>query len=328
MYVWLKLLAFGFAFLDREGFVTGHGTVSTTGASPTTTAPSTAGLTSTVPSSTIGTTQLPSCDEKLGKISVTYTYVNETKFSATLRNDTNVLCKDENCAKELTDLKECSHKTINVSDSCDPPKMVELDVPPGPEKFKLHNCTDPQQANTSICLEWRAETFDCDSSKVSYRFNCTTGGSQPILWGKRCQLYNLSAKTNYTCVTEILYDNVPFFKRTEYVETDFGPPEKLTGVSCDNATADKTLVTWINPSSYFHGVFLCYKEDTQGSEECRTVKDTSKNQAEVPNLKPYKNYTVSLYAYVNGTALRNGTACQCPFQTQAARKFFALMFLS
>lgn len=61
-------------------------------------------------------------------------------------------------------------------------------------------------------------------------------------------------------------------------------------------------------------------------ETCTELKKNA-TWFEVNSLKPYTYYHVSLHAYVVGRVHRNGTAEQCFFQTKAARKFFALMFL-
>ena len=45
----------------------------------------------------------------------------------------------------------------------------------GIDKFMLHDCTPKEEANTSICLEWKRGNFLCDSEKISYQFHCKTG---------------------------------------------------------------------------------------------------------------------------------------------------------
>nr|XP_048286908.1 receptor-type tyrosine-protein phosphatase C isoform X3 [Myodes glareolus] len=409
IYLWLKLLAFGFAFLDTEVFVTGQDNPSTTtghsstprpphlqtpsargtntqtlsnqadltalmptlgrpdspgvpgataalGTSPAdtahptvthplalnssaaspahtsnisttnvssdaslaTTAPSIQNLPSTVtPSSTIATTVPRTCDEEFGKITVHYKYNSSNKsFDAKLEygNPPQNLCeiKIVEC-KQLDNLQECSKKSLNVSKgSCTPPKIIELDVPPGPENFTLHDCTEDIKANTTICLEWKAEISTCNNTKITYKFLCNDTGTQRS--SQNIVLRGLQPQTPYACAAEVLYNNVKLFQENKTVETDLGIPEKPRKVLCGNVSENKTLVTWNHPSTLLHGYYLC--SNKTGSENCKELKGTVSH--EVTHLKPYTYYGVSLHAYVDGRVRRNGSAEQCFFQTKAA----------
>ncbi|XP_041504618.1 receptor-type tyrosine-protein phosphatase C [Microtus oregoni] len=361
IYLWLKLLAFGFAFLDTEVFVTGQDKISTTTAGPnpsektlplthssplpahttdltpssiserengssettyfpghastplphlqtpsaggtdtqtlsnqadpptlmptsgrpaspganlTATAPSTQDLASTVTASnTIATTRPKTCDEKFVNITVHYEYNSSNKsFEAkpVYDNPPQNLCKPVDC-EELKYLEECSEKNFNVfDDSCTPAKIIKLDVPPGTEKFTLHDCTEQIYANTTICLEWKTEPSACDDTKITYKFHCN----------------------------------------------DTAVPEKPRKVLCENVTENKTLVIWDRPSTFLNGYYLCSNKTS--SENCKELEGTE-SRAEVIQLKPYTYYRVSLHAYVKGKVQRNGSAEQCFFQTKAAR---------
>lgn len=318
IYLWLKLLAFGFAFLDTEVFVTGQDKTSTTTGANLTTAPSTQNLAITVTaSSAIATTRPKTCDEKFGNINVRYNYNSNKTFDAKLEYDnppTNE-CGTVDC-KELKYLRECSEKTVNISDgSCTPAKRIKLDVPPGPERFTLHDCTEQIKANTTICLEWKTEIFDCDNTKITYKFHCNdTADSQK--YPQKIELLSLEPQTYYTCAAEVLYNNVILFQENKTVETDLGIPEKPSIVSCANVSENKILVTWNRPSISPHGYYLCSNKTS--SEKCEKVGGTER-RAEVIQLKPYTYYEVSLHAYVDGRVQRNGSAEQCFFQTKAAR---------
>lgn len=317
IYLWLKLLAFGFAFLDTEVFVTGQDNPSTTtDASLATTAPSIQNLPSTVtPSSTIATTVPRTCDEEFGKITVHYKYNSSNKsFDAKLEygNPPQNLCEIVEC-KQLDNLQECSKKSLNVSKgSCTPPKIIELDVPPGPENFTLHDCTEDIKANTTICLEWKAEISTCNNTKITYKFLCNDTGTQRS--SQNIVLRGLQPQTPYACAAEVLYNNVKLFQENKTVETDLGIPEKPRKVLCGNVSENKTLVTWNHPSTLLHGYYLC--SNKTGSENCKELKRTDSH--EVNHLKPYTYYGVSLHAYVDGRVRRNGSAEQCFFQTKAA----------
>ncbi|XP_051004271.1 receptor-type tyrosine-protein phosphatase C [Acomys russatus] len=198
-------------------------------------------------------------------ISVAYSYDKKTEyFKAELKYVKTPVCGNKNCEEELTNLTKCLQKNISVTDGS------------WPEMFELHTCTEEQEANTSICLVWEEKEPICHSRKVSYRFYCGTGNPQMIPWKDpptKFHLYNLTSKTEYKCDTEILYNNVTFFNKTKYVETDFG-------------------------------------------KNCKELKRIT-NSYVVTDLKPYKNYTVSIFPYVNGMVQRNGTAGSCTIETEA-----------
>lgn len=323
MYLWLKLLAFGFALLDTEVFVTGQVTpIPSSGESITTFITATPSPPSTdPPSTTIATTPKPTCDEIFGTITVNYRYDNSSQtFIADPKSDKNATCKSTYCEEELKNLPECSRKNVSLSDdSCAPNKTINLDVPPGTDKFTLHDCTPKEEANTSICLEWKKRTFSCDNDKISYTFYCEPGDPKFNKLGpsnsERFLLRNLHAQTNYTCAAEILYNNVKFYRRYESVQTDFGIPEKPMILSCGDSTENTTLVSWQEPASKFHGYYLCYKSFPG---KCKDLTSHLKS-FKVENLRPYRQYEVSLFAYVNGKVQRNGTADECRFETKPAR---------
>uniref|UniRef100_A0A8C5LDY6 Receptor-type tyrosine-protein phosphatase C n=1 Tax=Jaculus jaculus TaxID=51337 RepID=A0A8C5LDY6_JACJA len=139
MYLWLKLLAFGFVILDTEVFVTGK-------------------------------------YDKYRNVTVDYLFDNNTKlFEAKLNDYLDSACKPEECKK----LKECSMSNITLVDSsCTSNKTLALDVPPDPERFNLLDCTLKEIANISICLEWTVKRdYTCDEKKISFTFQCDTNKS-------------------------------------------------------------------------------------------------------------------------------------------------------
>ncbi|XP_029394994.1 receptor-type tyrosine-protein phosphatase C isoform X1 [Mus pahari] len=295
------------------------------GANLTALTPSTPSFASTdPPSTTIATTKKSSCDAIFGDIPVIYTYESSNRtFKADLKDVKNAKCGSEDCEKVLKNLTECSLKSVNVSnDSCDPAKTLHLYVPPGTDKFSLHDCTPNEKANTSICLEWKTEdltVLNCDSEKISYKFHCklenkTCNGRPGTFKPEIYQLDNLSAQTNYTCEAKILYNNTEFFETVTTVQTDLGNPE-TPKPRCDDPTKRTALVTWPEPASKPHGYVLCYKNN---SEKCESLPNNV-TRFEVKSLKPYRNYEASLLAYVNGKIQRNGTAEKCKFQTKADR---------
>ncbi|XP_073888032.1 receptor-type tyrosine-protein phosphatase C isoform X5 [Macaca fascicularis] len=156
-----------------------------------TTTPSPSGSTVISTPTIATTTSKPTCAEKYATIPVDYLYNNKTKlFTAKLNVNENVECTNNNhthniCTNnEVLNLPECKEMNVFVShNSCtDRHKELKLDVPPEVEKFQLDDCTPDVEANTTICLKWKIiETFACDKSKITYRFQCVPGQPQNVV---------------------------------------------------------------------------------------------------------------------------------------------------
>uniref|UniRef100_F7HTR2 Receptor-type tyrosine-protein phosphatase C n=1 Tax=Macaca mulatta TaxID=9544 RepID=F7HTR2_MACMU len=347
MCLWLKLLAFVFAFLDTEVFVTGQGsTLSPTGVSSALTphlpthadsqTPSTGTDTQTPSGSAANTTlsptprsndisatttSKPTCAEKYATIPVDYLYNNKTKlFTAKLNVNENVECTNNNhthniCTNnEVLNLPECKEMNVFVShNSCtDRHKELKLDVPPEVEKFQLDDCTPDVEANTTICLKWKIiETFACDKSKITYRFQCgnKTYNKEGIY------LENLEPEYEYKCDSEILYNNHKYINITKLIKTDFGIPGQPQNVVCRHEDAHQGVITWNPPQRSFHNFTLCYVSKT--AKKCLSL-DKHLTTYHLQNLKPYTNYSLSLHAYIIAKVQRNGTAATCNFTTESA----------
>uniref|UniRef100_A0A7N9CGC7 Receptor-type tyrosine-protein phosphatase C n=1 Tax=Macaca fascicularis TaxID=9541 RepID=A0A7N9CGC7_MACFA len=347
MCLWLKLLAFVFAFLDTEVFVTGQGsTLSPTGVSSALTphlpthadsqTPSTGTDTQTPSGSAANTTlsptprsndisatttSKPTCAEKYATIPVDYLYNNKTKlFTAKLNVNENVECTNNNhthniCTNnEVLNLPECKEMIVFVShNSCtDRHKELKLDVPPEVEKFQLDDCTPDVKANTTICLKWKIiETFACDKSKITYRFQCgnKTYNKEDIY------LENLEPEYEYKCDSEILYNNHKYINITKLIKTDFGIPGQPQNVVCRHEDAHQGVITWNPPQRSFHNFTLCYVNKT--AKKCLSL-DKHLTTYHLQNLKPYTNYSLSLHAYIIAKVQRNGTAATCNFTTESA----------
>ncbi|KAL2771095.1 receptor-type tyrosine-protein phosphatase C isoform 2 precursor [Daubentonia madagascariensis] len=319
MYLWLKLLAFGFAFLDTEIFVTGqtppYSTIDSylisTASSTLSPAASTVLATTTIAT----TAPKPPCDEKYADISVDYLYDNKTKFfSAKLNVNDEVKCEPQDCKNNvLRDLRECKPISVNIThDSCaTPPKMLELDVPPEHEKFQLVDCTRKEKANTTICLKWEKNgVFDCEKDNFKYIFEC----DNRTFHGERVELTGLQPKTKYICDSKVLYNSHQYINARNIIETDFGIPEEPQNLTCNVISQHESIITWNPPQSLFHNFTLCYWNKT---ESCLHL-DNTKNKYDLQNLKPFTKYHVSLHAYINAKVQRNGSAVTCEFLTKTS----------
>ncbi|XP_066883539.1 receptor-type tyrosine-protein phosphatase C isoform X2 [Kogia breviceps] len=312
MYLWLKLLAFGFAFLDTVVLVTGQKTTpstqdvlnaSTTPSSPTParTMVSTTDLTTDLP-----TTRKPSCEEKSAGISVQYLYNKENNtYNAKLSE----------VGKQFYGLQECEHKTVNISeDSCDPPFTYSFEVPPGHKHFQLNECVEPEKANTSLCLKWEiSKNFTCDKKKITYKFKC--GDFNPYNKSDRFEKDNLEPHSNYSCSSEVSYNNEFLIRQNKTIKTDFGDPGIPQNVSCSNFSAHEGWITWGPPAHVFHTFTLCYKN---ASERCHTLNNTI-NAINLEHLKPFTKYEITLHASVKGRIERHGTDVKCAAETKATR---------
>ncbi|XP_066883545.1 receptor-type tyrosine-protein phosphatase C isoform X3 [Kogia breviceps] len=311
MYLWLKLLAFGFAFLDTVVLVTGQKTTpstqdvlnaSTTPSSPTParTMVSTTDLTTDLP-----TTRKPSCEKSAG-ISVQYLYNKENNtYNAKLSE----------VGKQFYGLQECEHKTVNISeDSCDPPFTYSFEVPPGHKHFQLNECVEPEKANTSLCLKWEiSKNFTCDKKKITYKFKC--GDFNPYNKSDRFEKDNLEPHSNYSCSSEVSYNNEFLIRQNKTIKTDFGDPGIPQNVSCSNFSAHEGWITWGPPAHVFHTFTLCYKN---ASERCHTLNNTI-NAINLEHLKPFTKYEITLHASVKGRIERHGTDVKCAAETKATR---------
>ncbi|XP_047610846.1 receptor-type tyrosine-protein phosphatase C isoform X4 [Phacochoerus africanus] len=195
---------------------------------PTTfTAPSSlttsASIFSTAALSTIApTTPKPSCEEKYMNIRVNYTY-NENSKTYSVMFASDIQCDSQECAKMLQNLQECESRTVHLShSSCVPPfKQILLETPPDPTKFKLEDCVQPEEANTSLCLRWKnSGNFSCDETKLTYNFQCLDKSIQQSK-EKEFEMKGLHPQKNYTCSSQVFYNQQTFASGSKTIETDF-----------------------------------------------------------------------------------------------------------
>ncbi|XP_054546268.1 receptor-type tyrosine-protein phosphatase C isoform X2 [Talpa occidentalis] len=285
MFLWLKLLAFGFVFLDTGVFVTGQST------------PSTSAPTPVVP-----------CGEN---ISVSYTYGNENKtFTAKLIVHGKDKCKPECENKTISNLTACENFTVNFTSCPDSPKTFTA-----PSVFFLENCTQPETANTSICLNWTS-TDNCKEN-IMYTFHCgnSTGSNMTLLNESHdnSRLFEkLEPETNYNCVSQVLYNHQLLFEKNITILTDIGIPDPPKNLTCESEGKRGRRITWIKPDKNVHKFYLHYKNSTDEENYDIPAKE---NEKYLERLKPYTNYTVSIHASTNGKVQRNGTATTCKFRT-------------
>ncbi|XP_055966665.1 receptor-type tyrosine-protein phosphatase C isoform X2 [Sorex fumeus] len=319
MYLWLKLLAFGFAFLDTVEFVTGQTPTPNTDNSiaPSTPSPAESIVTPNA-STTIASSVLPSptpeqsCDDdKLANISVNYTYVDGSKpFTARLQVNENLTCDGTPCENyTIQNLIECQRYNITITNgTCN--YTFQLYVPPAPKKFYLTDCTKDEKANSSICLNIKSDNFTCNKTEFSYIFQCGNMKENPTK--NSTKEFNAVPDKNYICHADILYKEQKFAHKQINVKTDVGVPKKPWNLSCNDTTKESSEIKWQfeNSSSYYFELFI------NNSDKYYNV---SQRSYKVENLSPYTQYSVSLIASIWGRVQRRGPAETCSFRTNASR---------
>ncbi|CAI9179919.1 unnamed protein product [Rangifer tarandus platyrhynchus] len=319
MYLWLKLLAFGFAFLDTAVFVAGNSTPPNTPDEQTTTpALTTASNVSTATApSTIAPTNAskPSCEDKYRGVSVSYVFNKDNNtFTATL--DVKEECKPPECKKEYSGLHACENKNISMShSSCEPPFQYLLEVPPDPNEFELKDCVQPEEAATSLCLRWQNKQFKCDKTKIEYKFKC--GNHSQVGKNYTFQVRELKPRTSYTCSSQVFYNQQLLISQNQTIETNFEVPGEPQNFACSATNATEGNIAWTPPQNYFDSFSLCYQKILiQGNNICFTLNKTQ-HRMDLRHLTPYTEYEVLLQALVKGRTVRKSRNVTCRFNTTA-----------
>ncbi|XP_053768990.1 receptor-type tyrosine-protein phosphatase C isoform X2 [Desmodus rotundus] len=278
----------------------------------------------------------PTCEHKFAGISVTYHHVSGHTFKAKLEVGDDVTCSPMSCQnREISGLQECATKTVSIShSSCtEPNKNLTLYVPPGPGRFQLKTCGDEDDADTSLCLTWeQSGNFTCEESKVQYRHQCGDTVSNQ----KQIEVENLEPSTNYTCTSNVSYENYAISNQSKTIETKPRIPGQLQKLYCAGSD-QKAEISWKSPSTFFRDFLLCCqpegidgcskeKKDPQmpnGDLTCKQDGPCHKLNKNVTSgslkeLEPYRRYCVTMYASVGGKTPREGPPSICAFRTKEA----------
>jgi hypothetical protein len=96
-------------------------------------------------------------------ISVKYIYDNKSKlYDVKLDYHGEEPCQTTDCTSMLQGLNECSTKSINVSHpSCEPPKILELHVPPGKYKFISTSISESVQFHVCVLVVQKLLREEC-----------------------------------------------------------------------------------------------------------------------------------------------------------------------
>uniref|UniRef100_A0A8C0WAP0 Receptor-type tyrosine-protein phosphatase C n=1 Tax=Castor canadensis TaxID=51338 RepID=A0A8C0WAP0_CASCN len=143
--------------------------------------------------------------EKYNMISVKYIYDNKSKlYDVKLDYHGEEPCQTTDCTSMLQGLNECSTKSINVSHpSCEPPKILELHVPPGKYKFISTSISESVQFHV-LEFSWNNTMQRSNYIYVILTFDDLLNFSTLYSLEKSCK--DLKKNTS----TEVLRDLLPF----------------------------------------------------------------------------------------------------------------------
>ncbi|XP_062469428.1 receptor-type tyrosine-protein phosphatase C isoform X2 [Pezoporus occidentalis] len=323
MFLWLKLLAFGLAFLRQDAFVKGDDSAVTmpddynsTSLHSTISPVSMPANTGIIPTYTIETPPVTTdepCDVGID-YSIKSVEGKNNVAEVTLKNlrknrEYVILGANKNFSVEsgiyTIELQRCMRYRVSVKNCAD----MYLSVPPDIAKNPF---TVEDQTNTSAMLRWKKPpdclanvTVRCKGLPVFTEFN------------QSCkELNNLSTNSQYNCTGTIHYFEKKLVNQEFIITTDYGAPEapeNLTVIS----EARYVSVTWKKPSDISKGPVDGYLVTCNDGEE----KLVSKTSHICHELEPYTNGSVSVTPYTRSTfnrGLYRGKTGRCNFRTKSA----------
>ncbi|XP_065531368.1 receptor-type tyrosine-protein phosphatase C isoform X16 [Lathamus discolor] len=294
MFLWLKLLAFGFAFLRQDAFVKGDESAVTT--------PETPSVTTDEPCDDGLDYSIESVKGKNNVAEVTLKNLRKNREYVILEDNKSFSVESSIYKIEL---QRCMRYTVSVKNCTD----MYLSVPPD---IAENPFTVNDQTNTSATLCW-GKQFDC-LANVTVRCK-----DLPVFTelNQSCkELNNLSANSQYNCTGTIHFFEKMVVNQEFIITTDYGAPEapeNLTVIS----EARHVSVTWEKPSDISKGPVDGYLVTCNDKEE-NVVDKTSHICHE---LEPYTNGSVSVTPYTRSTfnrGLYRGKTGICNFRTKSA----------
>ncbi|XP_042320330.1 receptor-type tyrosine-protein phosphatase C [Sceloporus undulatus] len=233
------------------------------------------------------------------------------------------LCDWNKNTNKLTGLQECEEYEIKaVFPGCI--KYKSIHVPPVRWKLDSKDVTD-----TSVTLIWNITnnskcqlqySYCCRPHDVKSTEGCNEKSSNP-----QKIIGNLSSNKNYSCTSQIYFENKNLNKTIITVETDFGKP----GIP-ENVTAKQTnksiSISWEKPKNEINGQSYGYKVQIYLTDDPSSKpideKDLNATSYEKHNLDPFTNYTVRVWAYINSrnrSKKIEGIKADQVIQTEAAQ---------
>ncbi|XP_023370328.1 receptor-type tyrosine-protein phosphatase C isoform X1 [Otolemur garnettii] len=359
MYLWLKLLAFGFAFLDTEMF--GEGVTSQTPHLPmhsqkpsddagTQTYSSPAALTaltpapgrnetsassdappvsstlstaaSTVLSTTTASTPMISCESKYADISVDYNYDSTKKsFTAKLNVNDKVECSGfVNCTNnEFHNLQQCTSFTVNITHHTCAGPPKQLTLDVLPEPGNFQLVNCTKPEKANTTICVKWEKNETIDDCDENKFTYSFQCGNETYKEKEITISDLQPEQDYRCSAEVFYNQKTYTDAQKTIRTDVGIPEKPLNFACQNINAESVHISWSPLQNKFDGFILCYQNKSEKNKEKCFDPNTNGDRYDLENLKPFTDYSVSLLAYNEGKVRRHGPASTCEFKTNASQ---------
>ncbi|XP_074894970.1 receptor-type tyrosine-protein phosphatase C isoform X6 [Buteo buteo] len=324
MFLWLKLLAFGVAFLRRDAFVKAADENLANTSSPSSVSPPPARSTSLSPPGTTKGVESAATTPEAPIVTTEESCVDYMNYSIGNGKDENNMVEvilenlrknreyvilwankniTVNSSTNIIKLQRCMRYTVRVKNCAD----VYFAIPPESSKdpFEVKDIT-----NTSAKLCWE-DSLACANVTV----NCK--GSQEFTELNECKELNaLSPNKEYSCTGTACFFEKEVVNQTFTIRTDYGTPEapeNLT-VVCD---ARNVSVRWNKPSNISNGPIHGY------SVKCNDNKPEFVNTTSFicRELEPYKEGSVYVTPYTNSKYNSNifmGKTERCNFTTKSA----------
>ncbi|XP_026709171.1 receptor-type tyrosine-protein phosphatase C isoform X2 [Athene cunicularia] len=259
MFLWLKLLAFGVAFLRQDAFVKGVESAATT------------------PAATTATTE-ESCGFSIARIKDENNMAEVTLANLTKNREYAIVGTNKifSVNSSTVKLQRCMRYKV---ENC----KEYLIIPPESSKtpFKVKN-----ETSTSAKLCWE-DSLSC--ANVTANISCKDL-TNFIAFNQTCkQLNYLSPNHEYNCTATLRVFEKEFVSQKFTIETDYGAPEapeNLT-VVCD---ARNVSVTWEEPINHSKGPIDGYIVKCNNTEN----KNVTVTKSDCSNLTPYARGSVSV----------------------------------
>ncbi|XP_077784509.1 receptor-type tyrosine-protein phosphatase C isoform X5 [Podarcis muralis] len=306
MFLWLKLLVFGLALVvDGQDSVAKNPTAPTPQATP-------------VDCSRIN---ISVADYKYNSEGVTAELAVMKRAELQNISCGNAHCTWDKVRNTLAGLQECDeYKIVASFNGCDD-FTLSVHVPPETDKWKLE---EPQKSNTSVTLSWNNRRYDKHHCHIRYSCHCRPHDQNFRTTGEQngCTVTGLSPNKNYNCSSKIWYNGKNVKTGNKQLTTDYGTPGKPEDISW-NSSNSSIEITWKKPQSEengpIDGYMVCLGDHCSEKENTDNV---SKNTSYIWNdLKPYKNYSVYVWAYTKtqNDAVLEGQRSSKTIPTKAAK---------
>ncbi|XP_042676134.1 receptor-type tyrosine-protein phosphatase C isoform X6 [Centrocercus urophasianus] len=328
MFLRLKLLAFGVAFLCQDAFAQGVQPAATDYYSSvslhSTTSPvTTPASTETIPTSTIEstTTAKESCDNdiddvtivdknNLAEVTLKNLKGNRTYYILGKGGESSQVSASNNTAV----LKRCKRYTVR-SDNCND---MYLTIPPDEKRYTFNNSCI---GNNSATLPLHSLCRDCEDGCPNVTASCKTNNpNSKYTWrliDDSIFLKSLSSDSEYNCSVTVHFFEKNFTKEIK-ITTDYDAPKAPENLTV-HPTATKVTLTWMKPANtsenYVDGYIVMCND---------TVKYVTMNQTNFTciDLEPYTDVSVSVKAFKNskcGNEIFLGHPVKVCLKTQPAK---------